>query len=555
MFSRKTSTYILMQQKNILQNLRYDAPSGLVVFLIALPLCLGIALASGAPLFSGLIAGIVGGLVIGSLSGSHTSVSGPAAGLTAVILVAIQDLGAFQTLLLAVVLAGVFQLVLGFIRAGSIADFFPSSVIKGMLTGIGIIIILKQIPHALGYDKDSEGDMYFSESGGANTFSSIWQSITQFIHPGATLVALLSIGLMLLWDRPAIKKHLGAIPAALVAVFVGIAMNEILKMWGDPWAIRTEHLVNIPIAENMSAFIGQFMLPDFSQITNPKVYTVALTICAVASVETLLCLEAVDKIDPYSRTSDPDRELRAQGIGNIISGLIGGLPVTSVIVRSSANINAGSRTKLSAIIHGVLLLVCAALIPSLLNLIPLSALAAVLILTGYKLAKVSIFKEMWRNGKFQWWPFIITVMAVVFTDLLTGVGIGLVASVIAILWGNLNNSYLFHKEEYHQGDLIRIQLAQEVSFLNKASIKNSLENLPPNSRVLIDANNTSYIDFDVLEIIREYAAQKAPQKDIQLMLSGFKEKYKFHDADFVHCETDNEGNLTNVNRPDSAVLN
>lgn len=526
-----------MQSKNIFQNLRYDAPSGLVVFLIALPLCLGIALASGAPLFSGLIAGIVGGLVIGSLSGSHTSVSGPAAGLTAVVLVAIQQLGSFEIFLAAVVLAGIFQLVLGFVRAGSIADFFPSSVIKGMLTGIGIIIILKQIPHALGYDKDAEGDMYFAESDGANTFSSIWQSITNFIHPGATLVALISIGLMLMWERPAIKKRLGAIPAALVAVLTGVLLNELMKTWGDPWAIRTEHLVNIPIAENFSAFIGQFTLPDFSQFTNPKVYTVALTICAVASVETLLCLEAVDKIDPYSRNSNPDRELKAQGIGNIVSGLIGGLPVTSVIVRSSANINAGSRSKMSAILHGILLLVCAALIPSLLNLIPLSALAAVLILTGYKLAKISIFKEMWQNGKFQWWPFAITVVAVVFTDLLTGVGIGLVASVIAILWGNLNNSYLFHREEYHEGDLIRIQLSQEVSFLNKASIKNTLETLPLNSKVLIDAADTAYIDFDVLEIIREYAAQKAPQKNVQVMLNGFKDKYKFHDADFVHCET------------------
>lgn len=544
-----------MQQKNIFKNLKYDAPAGLVVFLIALPLCLGIALASGAPLFSGLIAGIVGGIVIGSLSNSHTSVSGPAAGLTAVVLVAIQQLGSFQILLTAIVLAGVFQLLLGLIRAGSIADFFPSSVIKGMLTGIGIIIILKQIPHALGYDKDSEGDMAFSETDGSNTFSSIWNSITDFIHPGATLVTLLCIGLMLLWDRPAIKKRVSAIPAALAAVFAGVLFNEILKLGGEPWVIRTEHLVNIPIAENMSAFIGQFMFPDFSQLGNPKVYTVALTICAVASVETLLCLEAVDKIDPFSRNSNPDRELKAQGIGNIISGLIGGLPVTSVIVRSSANIDAGSRSKMSAILHGFLLLICAALIPSILNLIPLSALAAVLILIGYKLAKVSIFKEMWNNGKFQWWPFIITVVAVVLTDLLTGVGIGLVANIIAILWGNLNNAYVFHKEEYHEGDLVHIKLSQEVSFLNKAAIKNTLEKLPQGANVLIDASETSYIDFDVLEIIREFAAQKASHKDIQVKLSGFKEKYKFNDADFVHCETDQNGNITEIDTPNKAVLN
>ncbi|MBP6811535.1 MAG: SulP family inorganic anion transporter [Saprospiraceae bacterium] len=528
-----------MQKNNFWANLKYDLPAGLVVFLIALPLCLGIALASGAPLFAGMIAGIVGGLVIGFLSGSHTSVSGPAAGLTAVVLVAIQQLGSFEIFLLAVVLAGVFQLALGFARAGMIANYFPSNVIKGMLTGIGVIIILKQIPHALGYDKDAEGDFAFFEQSGSNTFLTIWESITQYIHPGATVVALISIGIMLLWEKPALKSRLGVIPGALVAVVVSVLVNQFLLTLGDPWGIMPEHLVSIPVASDASAFLAQFTLPDFSQWANPKVLSVAFTICIVASIETLLCLEAVDKIDPYLRTSDPNRELRAQGVGNMISGLLGGLPLTSVIVRSSANVNANARTKASTIIHGFFLLVCAALIPAILNMIPLAALAAVLILTGYKLAKISMFKTMWSNGKYQWWPFIITVVAVVLTDLLTGVGIGLAASAFAILRGNLKNAYYFHKDEYQEGDLITIKLSQEVSFLNKASIKLTLEHLPENSKVLIDASDTAYIDFDVLESIREFASEKAKNKGIEVMLKGFHERYNFWEADFVHSDPEN----------------
>ena len=526
-----------MQKNNFWADLKYDLSAGLVVFLIALPLCLGIALASGAPLFAGLIAGIVGGLVIGFLSGSHTSVSGPAAGLTAVVLVAIQQLGDYKIFLLAVVLAGIFQIALGFARAGMIANYFPSNVIKGMLTGIGIIIILKQIPHALGYDQDAEGDFAFLEQSGSNTFLTIWESVTQFIHPGATVVALISFGIMLLWEKPALKTRLGVIPGALVAVVVSVLVNQFLLTLGDPWGIMPEHLVSIPVATDASAFLAQFTLPDFSQWANPKVLSVAFTICIVASIETLLCLEAVDKIDPYLRTSDPNRELKAQGVGNMVSGLLGGLPLTSVIVRSSANVNANARTKVSAIIHGFFLLVCAALIPAILNKIPLAALAAVLILTGYKLAKISMFKSMWSNGKYQWWPFIITVVAVVFTDLLTGVGIGLAASAIAILRGNLKNAYYFHKNEYHEGDLITIKLSQEVSFLNKASIKLTLDHLPENSKVLIDASDTAYIDFDVLESIREFASEKAKNKGIEVMLKGFHERYNFWEADFVHSES------------------
>ena len=537
-----------MNKVNFMANLKYDLPAGIVVFLIAVPLCLGIALASGAPLFSGMIAGIIGGIVIGLLSSSHTSVSGPAAGLTAVVLISIQQLGSFPAFLLAVVLAGLLQLALGFARAGTIANFFPSNVINGMLTGIGIIIILKQIPHALGYDKDAEGDLSFWEAGGTNTFSTLWDSITQFIHPGATMITLLSLFILIAWEKPGVKKRVGPIPGALVAVIVSVLVNELFKLGGGSWVIRPEHLVSIPVAENLSGFFNQFMFPDFSQWNNPDVYRVALTVAAVASIETLLCIEAVDKVDPYKRTTNPNKELKAQGIGNMVSGLIGGLPVTSVIVRSSANLNAGARTKLAAIFHGVLIFTSVLFIPVILNLIPLAALAAVLLVTGYKLAKISIFKEMWRSGKYQWWPFIITVVAVVFTDLLTGVGIGLGASIFAILRGNMKNSYFFHEEEYHDGDLIRIKLSQEVSFLNKGSIKLTLEHLPENSRVIIDAADTAYIDHDVLEIIREFGTLRAPAKNIQVMLNGFHERYYIGDSDFVHCEhTDMEEALTGPN--------
>lgn len=525
-----------MEKTNYWSSLKYDLPSGLVIFLIAVPLCLGIALASGAPLFSGMIAGIIGGIVIGYLSGSHTSVSGPAAGLTAVVLVAIQQLGSFEVFLLAVAMAGVFQIALGFARAGTIANFFPTNVIKGMLTAIGIIIILKQIPHAIGYDSDSEGDEAFLQSDGGNTFSALWQSLTEFIHPGATLVALVSIAILLFWERPSIKKMSGPIPGALVAVIAAVLLNEGFKLIGGAWVITPAHLVNMPVADSFNGFFKQFTLPDFSQWNNPKVLTTALTICAVASIETLLCIEAVDKIDPQNRTSNPNRELKAQGVGNLLSGLIGGLPITSVIVRSSANVNAGARTKMSAIFHGLLIFVCVLFIPGILNLIPLAALAAVLILTGYKLAKISIFKEMWSNGKYQWWPFIITVTAVVVTDLLTGVAIGLGVSIFAILRGNMKNAYFFRREEFHEGETIHIRLAQEVSFLNKAAIKLTLDHLPENTRVVIDASEAAYIDFDVLESIREFAREKAQKKGIQLVLRGFRDRYKFWEADFVQSE-------------------
>ena len=544
-----------MQQYKFLANLKQDLPAGIVVFLLALPLCLGIALASGAPLFSGLIAGIIGGLVIGALSGSHTSVSGPAAGLTAIVLVAISQLGSFETFLFAVVIGGAIQLILGFAHAGTIANYIPSSVIKGMLSAIGIIIIMKQIPHALGYDKDAEGDLAFLEASGSNTFQSLWESITVYIHPGATLIGLISIGILLLWEKPFVKDRIKFVPGALVAVLVSIGLNEIFRSTGSSLTIKGDHLVTIPVAENAASFFTQFSFPDFSQFMNTKVWMTGLTIAIVASIETLLCIEAVDKLDPDRRVSPPNRELKAQGIGNIISGLVGGLPITSVIVRSSANVNAGAASKTSAILHGSLLLLCAALIPQLLNLIPLSVLAAILILTGYKLAKVSVFKAMWKNGKYQFWPFIITVLAVVFTDLLTGVMIGLGAAVFAILRGNMKNSYFFHKEEYHEGDLITIKLSQEVSFLNKAAIKLTMDHLPENSKVIFYASDTAYIDFDVLESIKEFTKEKAPGMGIKVTLKGFKDKYKFRESDFVHVDHPDPQKPDNHLKLDTVTLN
>ena len=526
--------------RSLFGNLKSDLSSSIVVFLVAVPLCLGIALASGAPFFSGLIAGIVGGIVIGTLSNSQLSVSGPAAGLTAIVLTAITKLGAFEIFLCAVVVAGIMQLALGFIRAGSIANYFPGSVIKGMLTGIGIIIILKQIPHAFGYDKEAEGSFAFFSSDGNNMFTALLEPLTK-IHYVVTLFTMVSLALLILWEKPFMKKA-RVVPGALVAVVVSILLNYLFQAVYPALSVRGEHLVQIPVPANMSEFVGLFQFPDFSRVFTGEVLLTAVTLATVASIETLLCIEAVDKMDPQRRVTNPNRELKAQGIGNIVSGLLGGLPITSVIVRSTANLNAGAKTKLSTILHGVLILVCVILIPGILNMIPLGALAAILLMTGYKLAKISIFKQMFANGKYQWIPFLITVIAVVRFDLLTGVGLGLVASIIAILYGNLKNSYYFHKKEHHDGELIHIRLSEEVSFLNKASIKLTLDHLPENSTVLIDATATHYIDFDVLELIKEFHDVKAPLKGIKCALAGFQEKYNVTNTYNVQSEPmDNSG--------------
>ncbi|WP_332033947.1 SulP family inorganic anion transporter [Kaistella sp.] len=508
---------------SIYAGIRENFPSGLVVFLVALPLCLGIALASGAPPLSGIIAGIIGGLVVGSLSNSNISVSGPAAGLTAIVLTAITDLGAFELFLCAGIIAGILQLILGFIRAGSISNYFPTNVIEGMLAGIGIIIILTQIPHALGYDKDFEGnETLFANGFNPNYFSELLAGV----HPGAVIVTLVSIGILLAWDKiPALKK-LKMIPGALVAVGTGILLNYIFTVTGSNLAIGAEHLVSLPVPQSVADFKNMIVFPDLQGFLNPKVWIVGATIAIVASIETLLCIEASDRLDSKRRITDTNLELRAQGIGNLISSAIGGLPMTSVVVRSSANASAGATSKLSTVIHGALLLICVLTIPFILNLIPLATLAAVLILVGYKLAKPATMMHFWHKGKYQFIPFIATVIAVVSLDLLKGVGIGLLISVFYILQGNMKRAYYLSREELDDADEINIKLAEEVSFLNKAAIKKTLKNIKPNSQVCIDARSTSYIATDILEMIQEFANIRAKEEDIEVRLIGFKTSYQ-----------------------------
>lgn len=517
------------QDKSLFTNFGGDVAAGMVVFFVAVPLCLGIALASGAPLFSGIVAGIVGGLVVGFASKSALSVSGPAAGLAAIVLVAITELGAFNIFLCAVIIAGIIQVILGFLKAGTIANYFPSNVIEGMLAGIGVLIILKQIPHAVGFDKDFEGNESFHTLTYGNTFS-VLASTLEAITLGALIVAVVAIILMRVWEAvPALKK-LKVLPGPLVAVIVGVILNEIFKVAVPQIAIQQEHLVNLPVTDSFQGFIGQFTQPDFSGFLNSQVWFIGITIAIVASIETLLCLEAVDRIDPLKRYSPTNRELKAQGIGNIISGFLGGLPMTSVIVRSSANVNAGAKTKISTITHGALILVCAALIPVLLNKIPLAALAAILLMTGYKLAKPTLFAKWWSQGLHQFIPFVVTIVGIVFTDLLKGVALGMVVSIFFILRENLKFAYFFERKKYAEGDIIHINLAQEVTFLNKAAIKMTLEHLPEDSYVIIDATEANYIDHDVLELIREFQTEKANERGIRLEIVGFKSEYKIENT-------------------------
>lgn len=495
-----------------------DLPSGIVVFLVALPLCLGIALASGAPLFSGIIAGIVGGIVVASVSGSALSVSGPAAGLTVIVINSIAQLGTYPTFLLAVVLAGVIQLILGYLKAGIIGHYFPSSVIKGMLAAIGLILIFKQIPHALGYDKDTEGDFYFFQVDGENTFSEIINSINH-LSLGAILISFVSLAILILWERPVFKKYsfFKTVPAALVVVLLGVLINYILLMVNPELALVNGHLVKLPVAGSVGDFVNQFTLPDFTAISNPKVYVVAFTLAIVASLESLLSVEATDKLDPEKRNTPTNRELKAQGIGNVVSGLIGGLPVTAVIVRSSANVNAGGKTKLAAIIHGVLLLLSVILFAQVLNKIPLACLAAVLLVVGYKLAKVSLFKGMFKLGWDQFLPFIVTVVVILLTDLLKGISVGMAVSIFFILRNNYKRPYFFVRSEHQDGDIITLELAEDVTFINKGSVTLTLYHLPENSRVIIDGRRSKNIDLDVLEIIHTFN-ETAHLKNIEVQL-------------------------------------
>jgi MFS superfamily sulfate permease-like transporter len=503
-----------------------DLVASLVVFLVALPLCLGIALASGAPLSAGIVSGVVGGIVVGALSGSHTSVSGPAAGLTAVVLAQITTLGAYEAFLLAVVLAGVLQLGLGLARAGGLAAFVPTSVIKGLLAAIGVILILKQIPHVFGHDSDPEGEMRFEQPDHENTFSALLQIYTD-LHMGAALIGLLSVALLLLWSRSE-RLTKSWFPAPLAVVLLGLGLGAVFEAIGGAWPIGSSHLVQVPVVA--SGGIGELLrFPDFSQWANPRVYTAALTIAIVASLESLLNLEAVDRLDPEQRKSPPNRELLAQGAGNIVAGLLGGIPVTSVIIRGSVNVHAGAKSKLSTIGHGVLLLITVVALPTALNRIPISCLAAILLVTGFRLASPTLIRTMWKSGKDQFLPFAVTVVAIVFTDLLIGLGIGIAVSLGYILNRQFRQPFRLIEEKHLRGAVLRVELADQVSFLNQNAIERVLDAAPRGSHVLLDAKHTEYIDPDVLALIREFRDVRAPARGVELSLVGFHDAYRSDD--------------------------
>ncbi len=489
-------------------NLKSDLPAGMVVSLVALPLCLGIALASGAPLFSGVIAGISGGIIVGFFSGSQLSVSGPAAGLTVIVLNAIESLGAFESFLLTVVIAGVIQLILGFLKAGTIGHFFPSSVIKGMLSAIGLILILKQIPHALGDDQDYEGDASFWQPDGENTFTEIVLAF-QNIDSGALIISLAALAILILWERPFIKKMKWSalIPGPLVAVGWGIVANSLLFNSTFPSLLLSgRHLVNLPSSGSVDEFVGFLTFPDFSQFANPQIYITAFTIAVVASLETLLSLDAVDKLDPHKRIASTNQELKAQGLGNIFSGLLGGLPVTAVIVRSTANISSGGQTKVSVIFHGILLAASVIFFPEFLNLIPLSALAAVLLMVGFKLTKPDIYKSLYAKGRSQFLPFIITILAILFTDLLIGITIGIITGIFFVLKANLHEGISI--QVVGEKDYV-ITLQKDVSFLNKATLRKTLMHIPNGSHIVFDETESIFIDEDIIETIEDFKERAA----------------------------------------------
>lgn len=483
------------------EHLADDIRAGIVVFLVALPLCLGIALASGAPLFSGLIAGISGGLVVTVVSQSRLGVSGPAAGLAVMVAAGIEALG-FEAYLLAVIFCGVVQLVAAFLKAGVIAHYFPASVIKGMLAGIGIILILKQIPHALGYDQSWEGELEFFQLDGHNTFTEIGYALRS-LSPGAIFITAVSLGVLLLWQRPGFKQTriAKALPAPLLVVLFGIGANQAFRAVAPDFAISPEHLVSVPVSSSLSGFFSNFTRPDFSQLTNTEVYFTGVTLALIASIETLLSVEATDNLDPEKRVTPTNRELKAQGLGNIVSGLLGGIPLTQVIVRSSANIESGGKTRRASFIHGVLLLVCVATIPALLNEIPLASLAAILLVIGYRLARVSLFKQMWNEGFWQFLPFVVTVVALVFTDLLKGITAGMIVAFFEILIYNYQLDV--YREQAEDGHYT-IRLTEHMTFLNKAALKRLLREVPPRSELTIDMSRTRIMDHDVREVIDDF---------------------------------------------------
>ncbi|HPV74454.1 MAG TPA: SulP family inorganic anion transporter [Gemmatimonadaceae bacterium] len=484
---------------------RADAGASVVVFLVALPLCLGVALASGAPLLSGIITGVIGGLVVGALSGSHLMVSGPAAGLTAIVLSAITTLGSFRAFLVAVFLSGLVQIALGFLRAGVIGYYFPNAVIRGMLGGIGIIIILKQLPHAFGYDATPEGTMAFQQNNDENTFSSLVSTLDH-IHPGAVTLSLISLALLILWDQKFMKR-VAMIPGALVAVILGVILNGVFTGSGSALAIGAEHLVALPVITSLGELRASVESPDWSVITSSAVWTVAVTVAVIASIETLLSLEATDRIDPLKREAPANRELLAQGVGNALCGLFGGLPMTGVIVRSSANVYAGAKTKASAILHGVLLLLAVVTIPMILNRIPLAVLASILIYTGWKLAHPRQLRYFLTKGSHQWLPFVVTTSAILLTDLLKGIVVGLSVSLVFILLEHLRSpSYTISAKD---GSVTRITLHEHLTFLSKANLTSLLQTFGRGAQVIIDGSRVKRADHDVMEVLREFRDSSA----------------------------------------------
>jgi len=513
---------------SLLKHFKQDFPASIVVFLVALPLCLGIALASGAPLFSGLIAGIIGGIVVGMLSNSQLSVSGPAAGLVVIVLNAIDTLGGYESFLLAAALAGVFQLVFGFLKLGIIGHYFPSSVIKGMLAAIGLILILKQIPHLFGFDSDAFGEMEFFQSDGSNTISYLLSTFDH-VYMGSMIVGIFCLLLLVLWDTQLIKgnKVLKQVPGGVLAVVVGIVLNFVFVSFFPDLAIDGSHLVSIPVIGSMASLQSEILTPNFSAITDFNVFIVAVTLAIVASLETLLSIEAADRIDPQKRRTSTNTELKAQGVANVASGLLGGLPITAVIVRSSANVDAGAKSKMSAVYHGILLILAVVAFPSLVNSIPLAALAAILVLLGYKLTKPALYRQQHANGREQFIPFISTVIAILFTDLLIGILIGMAVGVYFILKENYKVPYHYHQEELdEEGNmLIKIRLSEHVSFLNKASLQLALENLAPGSHAVVDGTRSSDIHFDALEVIHNFKS-RAHEKNITMELINIPEIQK-----------------------------
>lgn len=494
---------------------RQDLPASLVVFLVALPLCLGIAMASGAPLFSGLIAGIVGGLIVGCISKSPLSVSGPAAGLTVIVLDGITKLPTYEAFLLAVCLAGVFQLALGFFRAGGLGNFVPSYIINGMLAGIGLILILKQIPHALGYDANFEGDEEFMQADGHNTFSAIFDMPFEVLNPVAIFIALVSLAFLFWWDtkQPKQTNWLRYLPGPLAVVAFGIAANWLSQFFAPAYTLGESHLVAVPIANSASEFFGQFRFPDFAYIADPVVWQIAVTLAVVASIESILCVEAIDRLDPLRRKTPNNRELVAQGVGNFASGFVGGMPITSVIVRSSANLNAGARSRLSTFMHGALLLLCVVSIPSILNLIPLSALAAVLIAIGYKLAKPSLFLEKYRRGMRYFVPFVTTVVAIVFTDPLIGIGIGMAFGILFMMIQSMAAPLMATDEDQRYV----LHIRKDLFFLHKPQLKKALGAIPADREVVFDVSNINFMDKDNVDLLNEFASD-AQQRNVRVSL-------------------------------------